>query len=126
MAEGRGYRGDDTTGFQSPAQDYVEPAVDLHALLDLRRPSRFAVRVIGQALAERGICQGDILVVDTATPPRCGQAVIATVSGENLLCRLRQVAAGWVLRPSRGRAVLIEGDDVAVWAVVHSLVRKDL
>ena len=126
MDEGRSYQGDDTTGFQSPAQDYVEPAVDLHALLNLRLPTRFALRVIGQTLAERGIRQGDILVVDTATPPCCGQAVIATIGGENLLCRLRQVGAGWVLRPSRGRAVLIEGDDVAIWAVVHSLVRKDL
>lgn len=126
MAEGRSYRGDETTGFQSPAQDYVEAAADLHDLLELRRPSRYAVRLVGQALAERGIHHGDILVVDTATPPQNGQAVIATVSGENLLCRLCQLGDGWVLRPSRGQAVRIEGDDVAVWAVVHSLVRKDI
>lgn len=31
-------RGDDTTGFQSPAQDYVEDVVDLTTLPDLRRP----------------------------------------------------------------------------------------
>lgn len=44
-----GYAGDDTTGFQSPAQDHIEPVIDLPALLDLRRPQIYPVRVIGQA-----------------------------------------------------------------------------
>lgn len=38
-----GYRGDSTTGFQSPAQDFIEGVVDLPALLDLRRPGRYPV-----------------------------------------------------------------------------------
>jgi len=32
------YKGDETTGFQSPAQDYIEPVIDLAAILDLRPP----------------------------------------------------------------------------------------
>ncbi len=32
------YQGDDTTGFQSPAQDYIEPVINLADILDLRRP----------------------------------------------------------------------------------------
>jgi DNA polymerase V len=42
------YWGDETTDFQSPAQDYIEGVVDL------RRPGRYPVRVKGQALSERG------------------------------------------------------------------------
>jgi DNA polymerase V len=38
------YQGDETTGFQSPAQDYVEPVLDLPRLLDLRRPGLYPVR----------------------------------------------------------------------------------
>jgi hypothetical protein len=34
------HQGDNTTGFQSPAQDYVEDVLDLAAALDLRRPGR--------------------------------------------------------------------------------------
>ena len=34
------YKGDETNGFQSPAQDYIEGVVDLAAILDLRRPGR--------------------------------------------------------------------------------------
>ena len=60
----RPYRGDETTGFQSPAQDHIEPVLDLAQLLDLRRPQRYPVRVIGQALSARGIHHGDVLVVN--------------------------------------------------------------
>ena len=34
-----GYSGDETTGFQSPAQDHIEGVIDLAARLDLRRPN---------------------------------------------------------------------------------------
>lgn len=38
------YQGDETTGFQSPAQDYVEAVIDLPAILDLRQPGIYPVR----------------------------------------------------------------------------------
>lgn len=40
-------QGGETTGFQSPAGDYVEPVIDLAEHLDLRRPGRYPVRVVG-------------------------------------------------------------------------------
>jgi len=49
------YQGDKTTGFQSPAQDFVEPVLDLASRLNLQRAGIYPVRVLGQALAERGI-----------------------------------------------------------------------
>ncbi len=54
------YRGAETTGFQSPAQDYIEHVVDLARVLDLGKPGIYPVRVAGQAFAERGIRDGDI------------------------------------------------------------------
>ena len=120
------YRGDETTGFQSPAQDYVEEAVDLAELLDLRRPNRFPVRVVGQALRERGIEHGDVLVVDTAALPAAGRVCVAMVSGEVILATLRRSGGGWTLRPSSGVVVPIEGEHVEVWGLVRSLVRADV
>jgi DNA polymerase V len=70
------YRGDETTGFQSPAQDFIEGVVDLAALLDLRKPGRYPVRVKGQELRERGISDGDILVVDAAADPKAGKVCV--------------------------------------------------
>lgn len=121
-----GYRGDATTGFQSPAQDYIEGVVDLAAVLDLRRPGRYPVRVKGQALASRGIRDGDILVADAAADPRPGVVCVAMVGGDVILATLARNRDQWVLQASSGAIVTIGADqdeDVEVWAIVEALVR---
>ena len=62
------YDGSNTTGFVSPAGDAIEGPIDLSEILDLRRPHRYPVRVSGDALRERGIHPGDILM---PMPQRC-------------------------------------------------------
>ncbi|HOY78991.1 MAG TPA: S24 family peptidase [Hyphomonadaceae bacterium] len=116
------YKGDNTTGFQSPAQDYVEGVVDLAAILDLRRPGRYPVRVKGQALAARGIHDGDILVADAASDPKPGKVCVAMVGGDVILAVLTKRNETWQLQPSSGPIITIE-DDVEVWAIVEALVR---
>ena len=117
-----GYRGDETTGFASPAPDYIEDAPDLGRLLNLRDPNRYPLRVVGQALLARGIQDGDILVVDTAADPVSGQVCLAMIDDSRLLAELRRREGDWVLLFSSGRVVPVAGD-VAVWGVVCSLVR---
>jgi DNA polymerase V len=116
------YQGDETTGFQSPAQDYIEGVLDLAAILDLRRPGRYPVRVKGHALAARGIQDGDILVADAAAEPKAGKVCVAMVGGDVILATLTQRDAQWVLAPSSGPLVTI-ADDVEIWAIVEALVR---
>jgi DNA polymerase V len=77
-----GYDGSNTTGFVSPASDALEGPVDLAALLDLRRPHRYPVRVLGEALVERGIYPGDILIADTAASVVHGSGGGAEVLGD--------------------------------------------
>jgi DNA polymerase V len=118
----RGYAGDETTGFQSPAQDHIEPVVDLAALLDLRRPHLYPVRVVGQALAARGIRHGDVLVVNAAADPIAGKVCVAIVDGDVILATLAFKDGGWWLKPSRHEPKPV-ADDVEIWAIVEALVR---
>lgn len=120
-----GYRGDNTTGFQSPAQDFIEPLIDLMALLDLGRPGRYPVRVKGAALSGRGIEDGDILVADAAAPPRAGHVCVAMVEGDVLLAVLGRDDGQWFIQPSAGAAVAV-GETVEIWAMVTALVRPTL
>jgi DNA polymerase V len=117
------YRGDETTGFQSPAQDYIEEVVDLADLLDLRKPGRYPVRVVGQALKERGIDHGDILVADATAEPVPGQVCVAMIGGDVILATLKLVGGQWYLRPSSGVMVEVVGE-IEVWAMVSALVRS--
>ena len=116
------YRGDNTTGFQSPAQDYVEPVIDLAGRLDLGRPHIYPVRVIGQALAARGIHDGDVLVANAAADPKGDEVCIAIMNGDVVLATLRVNEGVWSLHPSSLPPKPIS-DDVEVWAVVEALVR---
>ena len=53
-------------GFPSPATDYVEDNIDLNAHLIKNIPSTFLIRVQGKSMNNIGICDGDLLVVDTS------------------------------------------------------------
>lgn len=117
-----GYSGDETTGFQSPAQDHIEGVIDLAARLDLRRPNIYPVRVRGRALASHGIQHGDVLVVNAAADPAPGRVCVAIMDGEIILATLAFKQGGWWLRPEAAPARPITGD-TEIWAIVEALVR---
>ena len=118
----RGYAGDETTGFQSPAQDHIEPVVDLAALLDLRRPHLYPVRVVGQALAG-------------ARHParrRAGGQCRRRSHCRQSLCRHRRrrchprdarLQGWWLVVEAVSREPKPVADDVEIWAIVEALVR---
>jgi DNA polymerase V len=119
------YKGDETTGFQSPAQDHIEGVPDLAELLELRRPQRYAVRVKGEGLRKRGIHGGDILVVNTDAEPRSGKVCVAFLHGDVVLAVLTEKDGQWWLEPSNQTAQPVS-DDTEVWAMIAALVRTEV
>lgn len=71
-----------SAGFPSPAQDFVEKALDLNELCIQHPAATFFVRVSGDSMTGAGIFPGDILVVDRSLTARHGDIVIAIVDGE--------------------------------------------
>nr|WP_312165621.1 S24 family peptidase [Brevundimonas diminuta] len=121
----RAYQGDETTGFQSPAQDHVESVPDLADLLELRRPQRYAVRVKGDGLRARGIHSGDILVVNTAAEPRTGKVCVAFHLGDVVLAVLTEMDGAWWIEPANQPPQPI-ADETEVWAMIAALVRTEV
>src|SRR6516165_3282202 len=107
-----GYDGGNTTGFVSPAGDYLEGPVDLTDVLDLRRPSRYLVRVAGTGLAGRGILPDDVLVVDAALPPAAGRVAVVMLDGVTLVGQLAYRHGAWWLMSGKGEVAprRIEGE----------------
>ncbi|WP_077932326.1 LexA family protein [Acetobacter persici] len=123
-----GYAGDRTTGFASPASDAIEGPIDLSEVLDLRRPSRYPVRVRGLTFASRGILDGDILIADTSGQKASGKLVIASVAGQPLLAELRADKGRWWLISGNDSSQPIRVDpvqDVDIWACVTGVVREN-
>lgn len=116
------YQGDNTTGFQSPAQDYTEDGIDLVRELDVRRPSVFLARFTSQAIRARGILPGDVLVTDRAAELVDGMVCVAFYHGEKVLGQLVRRDGVWCVQRA-GREPVAVCDDVEVWGRVIRLAR---
>ena len=90
-------------GFPSPAEQYLEPPLDLNAFLVKRPAATFFVRVQGESMIGAGIHDGDLLVVDRSLRPASGDIVIAAVDGDFTVKTLRTGKA-----PDGGRTVRLE------------------
>ena len=77
-------------GFPSPAEQYLEPPLDLNEFLVKRPAATYFVRVQGDSMEGKGIYEGDLLVVDRSLDPRDGDVVIAAVDGEFTVKTLRK------------------------------------
>lgn len=107
-------------GFPSPADDFLDGAIDLGDLLTPNPAASFLWRVSGHSMRDAGIHDGDIVVVDRSRLPRHGDAVVAVVDGEVSLKVYRERGPG---RLAFGNAampafVLPESASVEVWGTV--------
>ena len=76
-------------GFPSPAEQYLEPPLDLNELLVKRPAATYFVRVEGDSMTGDGIHNDDLLVVDRSLTPANGDVVISSRDGEFTVKRYR-------------------------------------
>jgi DNA polymerase V len=116
-----------SAGFPSPADDYIEAALDLNTYLVRNPAATFMVRVSGDSMTGAGIRDGDILVVDRSEEPVPGKIVVAVLDGELTVKRLVRKDGQILLAPEnplyRPIAVAAE-QDLHVWGVVSAVVRR--
>ena len=99
-----------TAGVVSPADDRIERRLSLDEHLVRIPEATFLARVSGDALADAGIRDGDLLVMDRAAPATTDSIALVMVAGQCVLAR--------VSRDASGRRVLcgigVEGGDPAL------------
>jgi DNA polymerase V len=104
-------------------------ALSLDALLSIRAPGTYLVKVEGDSMQGAGIFTGDLLVVDRSRDPVRGNIVIAVINGEPMCKRLDFAGRDPVLRsenPQYPPRYILETDTFEVWGVVrHSLRDHD-
>lgn len=117
-------------GFPSPAQDYMDRSLDFNREIIKHPAATFYAKVVGQSMEGAGIDTGDIVVVDRALEPRDGDIVVACLNGEFTLkyIDLSKKDKGIVsLRPDNAKYPTIEmheGDELVVWGVVSSVIKR--
>lgn len=114
-------------GFPSPADDYMDTALDLNEYLINNRASSFYVRVAGDSMTGAGIMSGDILLVDRSIEPGNNRTVVAVIDNEMVVKRLRVTRdkISLVSENPRYRPIEITGEmECFVWGVVTAVIRK--
>jgi len=116
-----------SAGFPSPADDYVETALDLNRYLVANPAATFMVRVGGDSMVDAGILDGDVLVVDRSREPLPGRIVVAVLDGELTVKRLCRLRGRIFLAPENTAYSPIEvreDQELTVWGVVTGVIRK--
>lgn len=113
------------TGFTAAAEDYMERGIDLNEQLIHNRPATFFLRVNGHAMVGAGIHHGDVLIVDRSLNAGDGKIIIAVLSGEMIVRRLRRISNQLFLVPEAPQLASIEihdSSDFEVWGVVTYVI----
>jgi DNA polymerase V len=116
-------------GFPSPADDYVEDHIDLnaHLIQQGHEAATFIVRASGWSMIGAGIHDGDEIIVDRALEAKNGDVVVAAVSGELVIKRLRFRGEKIVLvsdNPHYPERVIAEGEQLEIWGVATRVLHK--
>ena len=118
-------------GFPSPAEQYMEPPLDLNEFLVKRPAATYFVNVEGDSMSGAGIRHGDLLVVDRSLRPADGDVVIAAVDGSYTVKTFHRDAAGVHLVPANPDYPVITlqpGQELdyfgKVTACIHRFVKK--
>lgn len=119
--------GRSTTGFSSPADDYIDARLDLNEYHNIHQHTTFLVRAVGESMIDAGITENDLLIVDTRLMYRTGDIVI---------CCLNDVYKAKILHKQDGHLYLISrnsafepieirpSDDLRIFGVVKGFSRN--
>lgn len=114
-------------GFPSPAEQYLEPPLDLNEYLVKRPAATFFVRVQGDSMIGAGIHHEDLLVVDRSLDPTDGAIVIACVDGDFTVKTFRRDAQGVRLEPANPNFSTLTfalGQELDVFGVVTACIHR--
>jgi DNA polymerase V len=114
-------------GFPSPADDFLEERLDLNKHLIKNQAATFFVRASGDSMIGAGIHNGDILVVDRSITPADRCVIVAVLSGEFTVKRLRKKGPRAFLyaeNPNYKPVSIEDGMDFQVWGVVTNVIHK--
>ncbi|AUI86235.1 DNA polymerase V [Vibrio azureus] len=100
------------TGFESPAAEYRQLALDLDDLLIENPSATFLGRASGDSMQGVGIFDGDILIVDRHMQLKNMDVIVANLNGE-FVCKILDIPQRRLLSANSAYSpVLIEECDV--------------
>lgn len=115
-------------GFPSPAQDYLEQAIDLNKELIRHPASTFYGRVVGDSMRDEGIEEGDILVIDKSLELMDGDLAVCCLDGDFTLKRVKiEKDVIWLVpsNPDYQPIMVTKYDEFTTWGIVTYTIKEE-
>lgn len=113
-------------GFPSPAQDYIDKALDMNEHLIKNETATFIVKVASLSMLNAGIDIDDELIVDRSLYAKHGDIVVALIDNDFTVKRLMIDEKGQWLKaenPEFKNIYLQEGQELIIWGVVTCVIK---
>ena len=113
-------------GFPSPADDFLEGALELPRWLAPNPPATFAWNISGDSMQAAGIFDRDLAVVDRSLKASNGSVVVVAIDGQMSIKRLRveaDVARLSFENPDLPVFAVEEAGEAEIWGVVRFSIR---
>lgn len=114
-------------GFPSPAQDYMEAAIDLNKELIKHPASTFYGRVKGDSMIDANVHDGDILVIDKSLEPQNGDMAVCFIDGEFTIKYIKLEKDVIWLQPANEKYAPIKvtiDNDFLIWGIVTYCIQN--
>jgi DNA polymerase V len=116
-----------SAGFPSPAQDFVDLSIDLNKELVKHPSATFYGRVKGESMKDRGINDGDLIIIDKSLSPKTGNIAVCYLDGEFTMKTIQMEKGCCWLIPANDAYPTIkvtEDNDFLIWGVVVHVVKS--
>lgn len=113
-------------GFPSPAQDYIDKALDMNEHLIKNETATFIVKVASLSMLNAGIDIDDELIVDRSLDAKHGDIVVALIDNDFTVKRLMIDESGQWLKaenPEYKNIYLADGQELIIWGVVTHIIK---
>lgn len=114
-------------GFPSPAQDFMDLAIDLNKELVRHPASTFYGRVRGDSMQDAGVYDGDILIIDKSLEPRSGDIAVCYIDGEFTIKYIKIEKNVIWLQPANDNYKPIKvtiDNDFVIWGIVTYCIQN--
>ena len=115
------------TGFSSPSENFSESSISLDEYLIKHPAATFLAYASGDSMANVGIYDGDLLIIDRSLDAISGDVVIGVFNGELIVRTLLIIKGKPYLSSSdkECRSILIALDaEFEIWGVVTASIKK--
>jgi DNA polymerase V len=115
-----------SAGFPSPADDFLDLAIDLNKHLITNKDSTFFGRVKGNSMIDAGIHNGDILIIDKSLEPKNKKIAVCYIDGDFTVKKIEiEKDVIWLVAENVNYSPIkvTKENDFIVWGVVTYVIK---